>query len=159
VTTYPQIRDREQLLGDLSAALETVAALHLFFIFRLSRSDEPEARPPNATAEPLLAEAAAGLAGAIGPSASLYRPRSNELCGLVPAPLLGVEEALVSVLAIHNDAHRLSGLVAGFGAVVLPREAQTTPDAMRLADQRLTGITGDALPRPAGLRPSGSRTL
>jgi hypothetical protein len=94
----------------------------------------------DAVAELLLAEAAGSIAQAIGPRAVYYRPRRDELCGLVAGDLLGMEQTLVNVLGLHNAEYATVGLAAGFGTVIVPREARTAGDAIALADLKVVGV-------------------
>jgi GGDEF domain-containing protein len=131
---------REQLHADLEGAVEAQTPLRLFFVFRLSGVDHLNSKLGDAVAEVLLSEAANSVAVATGPRAIYYRPRRDELCGLVAGNLHGMEQALVTTLAGLNDEHRAIGLTAGFGAIILPREASTVEDAVSLADQRVAGV-------------------
>jgi hypothetical protein len=141
---------REQLLVDLDAAVEPDEKLRLYFVFRLVGTDRLHDLVGDAIAELLLYEAAGSIALAIGPRAVFYRPRRDELCGLVTGPLLGMEETLVDVLAGLNAEHSTVGLSAGFGAVILPREARTAGDAVALADQRVVGVVDRHTPVARG---------
>jgi hypothetical protein len=131
---------REQLHADLEAAVDPHTPLRLFFVFRLSGVDHLNSKVGEAVAEVLLSEAANTIAVTIGPRAIYYRPRRDELCGLVAGNLHGVEQTLVGTLARLNDEHRAIGLTAGFGAIILPREAPTVAHAVSLADQRVAGV-------------------
>jgi hypothetical protein len=137
---------REELHADLEDAVAPETPLRLFFVFRLSGVDHLNSKVGDAVAEVLLAEAATSIAVAIGPRAIYYHPRRDELCGLVAGNLNGVEQTLVTTLAQLNDEHRAIGLSAGFGAIILPREAPTVIHAVRLADQRVTGVIDRTAP-------------
>ena len=141
---------REQLLADLDAAAAPDAPLRLFFVFRLAGIDRLNTRVGNAVADVLLGETANSIAQTIGPRAIYYRPRRDEVCGLVAGQLLGMEETLVTVLARHNAEHEAIGLRAGFGAVVLPREAAGAADAVALADRRVSGVIDRRIPVARG---------
>jgi len=115
-------------------------------VFRLSGVDHLNSKVGDAVAAVLLSEAAHSIAVAIGPRAIYYRPRRDELCGLIAGNLNGVEQTLVATLARLNDEHRAIGLSAGFGAVILPREAPTVAHAVSLADQRIAGVLDRTTP-------------
>ena len=137
---------REELHADLEDAVDPETPLRLFFVFRLSGVDHLNNKVGDAVAGVLLAEAATSIAVAIGPRAIYYRPRRDELCGLVAGNLNGVEQTLVATLARLNDEHRAIGLSAGFGAIILPREAPSVIHAVSLADQRVTGVIDRGTP-------------
>jgi GGDEF domain-containing protein len=137
---------REELHADLEDAVEAQTPLRLFFVFRLSGVDHLNSKVGDAVAAVLLSEAANHIAVAIGPRAIYYRPRRDELCGLIAGNLTGVEQTLVSTLARLNDEHRAIGLSAGFGAVILPREAPSVAHAVSLADQRVAGVIDRSTP-------------
>ncbi len=137
---------REELHADLEAAVGPETPLRLFFVFRLSGVDHLNSKVGDAVAGVLLSEAAHSIAVAIGPRAIYYRPRRDELCGLVAGNLHGTEQVLVTTLARLNDEHRAIGLSAGFGAVILPREAPTVAHAVSLADQRVAGVIDRSTP-------------
>jgi hypothetical protein len=138
---------RERLLADLDAAVGSEERLRLYFVFRLAGIDRLHDLVGDAVAEVLLIEAATSIAQVIGPRATYYRPRRDELCGLVVGDdLLGIEETLVSVLGSLNAEHAAVGLHAGLGAIILPREARTAADAIALADQRVVGVSDRKTP-------------
>jgi len=137
---------REELHLDLEDAVDVQSALRLFFVFRLAGVDDLNSKVGEAVAEVLLNEAANSIAVTIGPRAIYYRPRRDELCGLVAGNLHGAEQTLVTTLARLNDEHRAIGLTAGFGAVILPREASTVDGAVSLADQRVAGVVDRSTP-------------
>jgi len=146
---------RATLLADLGSAVAADAPPQLFFVFRLTGVDGFPRRLAEAVANVLIADAARVLRGQIGPASAYYRPRRDELCGLVPGPLDGVEDALVATLATHNDEHESSGLAAGFGAVLVPREARSVAGAIQLADRRIAVLLPPREPVPRAGSPSG----
>jgi hypothetical protein len=131
---------RDDLLVDLDTAVRSDDRLRLFFVFRLAGTDRLHDLINDAVAELLLGEAANSIAQAIGPRAVYYRPRRDELCGLVAGELLDMEQTLVNVLGRHNAEYATVGLAAGLGTVVVPREARTAGDAIALADLRVVGV-------------------
>jgi hypothetical protein len=154
-----RFHNREQLHADLDDAVAAQTPLRLFFVFRLSGVDRLNSKVGDAVAEVLLSEAANSIAVAIGPRAIYYRPRRDELCGLVAGNLHGVEQTLVATLARLNDEHRAVGLSAGLGAIIVPREAPTAAHAVSLADQRVRGVVDRSTPVPRGGSARGRRGL
>src|SRR5579862_3253095 len=88
-----EIGTREELLADLEAALVDEQPVRLLVIFRLGGFEEFTrlgTRSPGA----LIREVMSYLPGSTGPSGFYYRPRKDELCGLIEGSLRDVERAL-----------------------------------------------------------------
>jgi diguanylate cyclase (GGDEF)-like protein len=85
----------------------------------------------------LLARLGGNLAGVVGSAGGAYRMGGDEFCILVNAPAPG-EGSLVDAAA-ESLCEQGRGFVvsASYGAVVLPREAHTTSEALQIGDQRL----------------------
>jgi hypothetical protein len=141
---------REQLLGDLGAAVAADQPVRLLVIFRLGGFEEFTrlgTRSPGA----LIREVMSYLPDASGPSGFYYRPRRDELCGLIEGPLRDVERALLAASTALNERLGRKGLSLGFGAAVLPDEAGDPIGALALADSRVARVSdGEPMPRGSG---------
>jgi diguanylate cyclase (GGDEF)-like protein len=131
--------NRRRLLGDLTERIATAtdarpATLALFDLdgFKLYNDSFG-----HAAGDELLARVGARLARAIGPDACAYRMGGDEFCVLVE----GNGEAGHAL--ITDAAHALAEHGEGFeigsshGVVLIPDDAGTAQDALRLADQRM----------------------
>jgi hypothetical protein len=144
------IGTREQLHGDLGAAVAPDQPVRLLVIFRLGGFEEFTrlgTRSPGA----LIREVMSYLPDASGPSGFYYRPRRDELCGLIEGPLRDVERALLAASTALNERLGRKGLSLGFGAAVLPGEAGDPIGALALADSRVARVS-DGEPMPRGSR-------
>ena len=145
------VRTREQLLIDLAAAVTPGEPVQLLVILRLGGFDDFTGRFGNGATEKLLDVVVSRLPAASGPSNFYYRPRKDELCGLIAGRLDGVEGALFAAAREISDTLGASGISLGFGTAILPHEASDAVDALALADSRVVGIPdGDPMPRSSG---------
>ena len=94
------VRTREQLLIDLAAAVTPGEPVQLLVILRLGGFDDFTGRFGNGATQKLLDVVVARLPAASGPSNFYYRPRKDELCGLIAGRLDGVFLAVGSALAV-----------------------------------------------------------
>jgi hypothetical protein len=138
---------REELLAALQTALTPEQPVRLLVIFRLGGFEEFTrlgTRSPGA----LIREVMSYLPDATGPSGFYYRPRKDELCGLIEGSLRDVERALLAASTALNERLQRKGLSLGFGAAVLPDEAGDPIGALALADSRVARVTdGEPMPR------------
>ena len=86
----------------------------------------------------LLSRLAATLARVVAPYGSCYRLGGDEFCVLAELPPDESEEDFLddTVVALSESGQGFS-VTSSLGSVRLPAEAETTTDALRLADQRL----------------------
>lgn len=85
----------------------------------------------------LLARLGGKLAAAVGSAGAAYRLGGDEFCLVAAASLDEVEQIMErasAALSEHSDGFHVS---SSFGAVLLPDEASTASEALRLADERL----------------------
>jgi hypothetical protein len=138
---------REELLAALQTALGSEQPVRLLVIFRLGGFEEFTrlgTRSPGA----LIREVMSYLPDASGPSGFYYRPRRDELCGLIEGSLRDVERALLAATTALNERLQRKGLSLGFGAAVLPDEAGDPIGALALADSRVARVSdGEPMPR------------
>ena len=90
-----EIGTREALLADLEAALAPEEPVRLLVIFRLGGFEE-FTRLGTRSPGVLIREVMSYLPEATGPSGFYYRPRRDELCGLIEGSLRDVERALLA---------------------------------------------------------------
>jgi hypothetical protein len=143
-----EIGTREQLLIDLAGAVGPGEPVRLLVVFRLGGFEEFAGRYGNGVTDELLSRVVGRLPEASGPSTFYYRPRKDELCGLVAGRLDGVEAALTAAAQEVNDTLGSQGISLGFGTAILPHEARDPIKALALADGRVIGVAdGAAMPR------------
>lgn len=118
---------------DLAAAVAPGQPARFLVVFRLGGFGYG---PTDA----LLSHIVSRLPAASGPSSFYYRPRKDELCGLIAGRLLDVEGALCAAATDASSLVASSGISLGFGTAVLPWEANNAVDALALADSRISGI-------------------
>jgi hypothetical protein len=150
--TDVHVGTRDELLTDLEAALHAEQPVRLLVIFRLGGFEEFTrlgTRSPGA----LIREVMSYLPEASGPSGFYYRPRKDELCGLIEGSVRDVERALLAASTALNERLLRKGLSLGFGAAVLPDEADDPIGALALADSRVARVSdGEPMPRGSGGR-------
>ncbi len=125
----------EDLAQDLADGLQ--AEPRLFVLFDLNGFKRYNDTFGHLAGDALLARLGRKLAEVVQPAGSAYRLGGDELCLLAPVPDDGAEpliERAVWALSEHGEAFQVS---TAYGAVLLPEEAVTTADALRVADQRL----------------------
>jgi GGDEF domain-containing protein len=143
-----EIGTREELLTDLTGAVAPGEPVRLLVVFRLGGFEEFASRYGNGATNDLLTRVVSHLPEASGPSSFYYRPRKDELCGLVAGRLDGVEAALIAAAHDVNETLGSKGLSLGFGTAILPHEAHDPISALAVADGRVIGVAdGAAMPR------------
>ena len=153
-----EIGTREQLLIDLTGAVAPGEPVRLLVLFRLGGFEEFASRYANGATDALLSRVVSRLPEASGPSSFYYRPRKDELCGLVAGRLDGVEAALTAAAQDVNETLGSKGLSLGFGTAILPYEAHDPISALAMVDGRVIGVAdGAAMPRgtAGGVLPLG----
>jgi len=143
-----EIGTREQLLIDLTRAVTPGEPVKLLVVFRLGGFEEFTGRFGNDTTAALLTHVIDRLPEASGPSSFYYRPRKDELCGLVTGRLDGVEAALAAAAKDIDETLGSHGIALGFGTAILPYEASDPIKALAVADSRIVGVAdGTTMPR------------
>jgi hypothetical protein len=143
-----EIGTRERLLADLTRAVSPGEPVKLLVIFRLGGFEEFAGRYGNDTTATLLNRVVSRLPEASGPSSFYYRPRKDELCGLVMGRLDGVEAALAAAAKDIDETLGSQGIALGFGTAILPYEARDPIEALALADSRILAVAdGVTMPR------------
>jgi diguanylate cyclase (GGDEF)-like protein len=126
--------NRRRLLADLDRALEADApmVLALFDLDGFKAYNDSFGHPAG---DALLRKLGADLLAVIGPGAGAYRMGGDEFCLLAPGPQGDAAvAAAASALTEHGEAFTIG---ASFGAVWLPAEAQSSEEALRIADRRM----------------------
>jgi GGDEF domain-containing protein len=126
---------RGQLDVDLNLALERGSAPSLLVVYDLDGTglEKPMSRVRG---EALLRELATTLKDTLGADAACYRSREVELSALIYAPLQPAMTLAKTAAAALGANPASSVPVVHFGAAVLPEEASTPLDAIKLADRR-----------------------
>lgn len=150
------IGTRQELMAELTRALAPGSSMSLLVIFRLGGLREFVAEHDEETADELVRRTSQRLVKAIGPSGVYYRPRRDELCGLIGGPLEGAKDTLYEAVMALNAERETTGITAGFGVALLPYEAADPISALQLADERLSGLVELRKPKKR-TRKSGGR--
>ena len=137
------LANRRQLDSDLKHSLRsaTHGRPHALAILDLDGFKRYNDTFGHQAGDDLLTEASARLVQAVGDRGSVYRLGGDEFCVLIE----GCRDAEEAGKLIHKAAGAMSSHQPGFtveashGHVMLPFEATTADDAMRIADQRMYG--------------------
>jgi hypothetical protein len=133
------VGSRDELIADLSAAVAPGAPERLFVVFRIEGFDHFTRRYGDGPPDALISHVLRCLPPASGPFEFYYRPRKDELCGLVSGCLDGVEGGLFEAANAVYEILGRSGISLDFGTALLPEEASDPTAALALADGRMTG--------------------
>jgi diguanylate cyclase (GGDEF)-like protein len=127
------LRNRRSLLADLDELLgREQAAPHALTLLDLDGFKAYNDAFGHLAGDELLAQLGPRLDAVVGADGRAYRPGGDEFCVLAPA---GTDvQALVAALTV-GDATCL--VTASHGTALLPAEAATPEDALRLADERM----------------------
>lgn len=137
--------NRRALASDLERALSSQSAHHALVLFDLDGFKSYNDTFGHPAGDALLERSAGALAGAPH-GGSAYRMGGDEFCLLAPLPE-GDRLALAQAVAeVGSTALSAKGeffeIGSSYGVVVLPDEATTATDAIRLADQRMYARKG-----------------
>jgi len=130
------LANRRKLLDDLDRALHDVSATTCFAVFDLNGFKQYNDSYGHLAGDALLTRLGGNLEAYIEGRGTAYRLGGDEFCLLwrrEAAPELVVEGARTA-LTEHGDGFAIN---AAYGYVVLPYEAMSAIDALRLADQRM----------------------
>jgi len=127
--------NRRKLLDDLGKSLEeeTASVLALFDLNGFKQYNDFFGHPAG---DALLARLGDRLGEALVGRGSAYRMGGDEFCVLFAADAVGavVVEVAAEALSDHGEGFAIT---AARGSVLIPAEAPTPADALRLADQRM----------------------
>jgi GGDEF domain-containing protein len=138
-----ELFDRSRLLVDLDEATDPAGPDAVLVVVRLSGFGDTSG---ESGIDPVVAQLRERFAALVGSSGTAYRTRSTELCAILDGDardLSSVLGALQDVFAA--EAEQLDVRVST-GLVELPGEAHGAPEALALADRRLTGADGQSRP-------------
>ena len=130
------LANRRKLLDDLGRVLAGDGGPACFAVFDLNGFKQYNDSYGHLAGDALLTRLGKNLARYVGQRGTAYRLGGDEFCLLwydEAGHDLVVEGASAS-LAEHGDGFVIT---SAYGSVVLPREAGTAMDALRLADQRM----------------------
>jgi diguanylate cyclase (GGDEF)-like protein len=135
-----ELRNRRALIGDLDDLLGQApgtASAHLFGLFDLDGFKAYNDSFGHPAGDALLARLGASLTASIGSLGTPYRLGGDEFCVLIP--LDGNRSSPLAETCRAALSERGEGFTVGAsaGIVILPSEARTSSEALRLADQRL----------------------
>jgi hypothetical protein len=133
------IGSRDELIGDLSAAVAPGEPERLFVVFRIEGFDHFTRHYGDGGADALVGHVLRCLPPASGPFGFYYRPRKDELCALISGCLDGVEGGLFEAANAVYETLGAWGISLDFGTAFLPEEAHDPTAALALADGRMTG--------------------
>ena len=85
----------------------------------------------------LLTRLAGKLRDAVAGTGSTYRLGGDEFCALANVSVSGIEQFLDATVTALSDTGEGFEVSAAFGCVILPDEAGSSDEAIRVADQRL----------------------
>jgi diguanylate cyclase (GGDEF)-like protein len=128
--------NRRRLVVALEDALAT-GREHLLFIYDLDGFKSYNDAFGHVAGDALLLQVGRRLADAVAPEGEAFRMGGDEFCVLAEegrARLDAWALATGQALTIHGEAFRIS---ASWGAVVLPSEASSASEALRIADRRM----------------------
>ena len=130
------LANRRKLIDDLGRALADDSGPACFAVFDLNGFKQYNDSYGHLAGDALLTRLGKNLAGHVGQRGTAYRLGGDEFC-LLSHDADGHEllvEGACGALAEHGDGFVIS---AAYGSVLLPAEADTPMDALRLADQRM----------------------
>jgi two-component system cell cycle response regulator len=126
--------NHRRLLADLEHALRGDGQ-RVLAVFDLNGFKAYNDTYGHLAGDELLGGLGRGLAEAVGPSGTAYRMGGDEFCALFDG---GAETTAFAVASAERALrHEGSGIGAAVGTVLVPDEARTLVDALRLADARM----------------------
>jgi GGDEF domain-containing protein len=149
-----EIGTRQDLMVDLTRGLAPGAPLALLVVFRLGGYADFVRRHGDEAGDDLIRRAAERISEVLVPAGIYYRPRRDEVCLLVTGPLEGVGDALFLAVAALSEERETTGIGAGFGAALLPNEADDPIGALAIADRRVSGLVERRKPFPRNVPPA-----
>jgi diguanylate cyclase (GGDEF)-like protein len=132
------LRNRRALMADLERALATSQrrpmALGVYDLDGFKQYNDAFGHPAG---DELLVRLGAGLLRAVHDIGFAYRLGGDEFCILVAAGGGDVAAIVANAGAALTDRGEAFAVGCSFGSVLVPDEADTAGDALRLADQRM----------------------
>ena len=130
--------NRRKLIADLEAVLARAdGQQRLFLLYDLNGFKHYNDSFGHPAGDALLARLAAKLELAVGEQGSCYRLGGDEFCALAVVATTGIERLLDRTTGALSESGEGFEVTTAFGCAILPEEAQSAEEALRLADQRL----------------------
>src|SRR5215210_2217951 len=130
--------NRRRLLADLEHALDrSDATQNVLVLLDLNGFKAYNDAFGHPAGDQLLSRVGGRLSAVAGGRGAAYRLGGDEFCALFDSddlPPAFLSEASAAAMRETGDGFAIS---AAFGAIMLPHEAQTASDALKLADQRM----------------------
>jgi hypothetical protein len=137
--TSTQLFDRSRLLVDLDEATDPESPDSVLVVVGLHGLGETFDEPGS---HPIVTQLRERFVAIVGGSGATYSTRSTELCAILDG---GVHDVVQVIGAIHEGFARAAARAdvrVSTGFVELPREAEGVPEALALADRRMTAADG-----------------
>jgi len=130
-----ELFDRNRLLVDLDEATDPDSPSSVLVVVGLHGLSESSAEPGS---HPIVVQLREHFGTIVGTAGATYSTRATELCAILD----GATDDVIEMLgAIHDgfagEAARVDVRVS-MGFVELPRDAEQAPEALALADRRMT---------------------
>jgi two-component system cell cycle response regulator len=126
--------NRRLLLADLDGDLTEPLALALFDLDGFKSYNDAFGHPVG---DGLLERLGRNLAAAVAPDGRAYRLGGDEFCVIVPAGGGDVEPVIAAASAALSEQGEGFSITSSWGSVLIPEEADTSAEALRLADKRM----------------------
>ncbi len=135
------LANRRSLMGDLARAATGPSPV-IFAIFDLDGFKAYNDSFGHPAGDMLLRRLGADLANAVAPQGTAYRLGGDEFCVLVPGEAKRVDVVVAAAETALSEHGEGFSITASAGTVVLPREAGSPTDALRIADARMYAAKG-----------------
>jgi GGDEF domain-containing protein len=132
-----EVRNRRDLMGDLTRSLAPGSPERVLVVFRLHGLRTLTERYGTIARDELLDEAHRLLIDEIGTAGVSYRPRHDEWCVLFDVPLDEAVRVLGAVTAALDELGEPYDVSAEAGVALLPEEAPDPISALEQADRRI----------------------
>ena len=130
--------NRRKLIVDLDQVFAHGAAeQRLFVLYDLNGFKRYNDTFGHPAGDVLLARLGAKLAAAVGEQGSSYRLGGDEFCAMAVVETSGIERFLDLTTGALAESGEGFDISSAFGCAILPEEAQSSDEALRVADQRL----------------------
>ena len=130
------LRNRRKLLADLELAVAD-GEPHTLVFFDLNGFKRYNDTFGHAAGDALLARLGGQLRTSVGRAGCAYRLGGDEFCALFSGRLGRDDESISEAAAALGDSSPAFNVSTSFGLAVLPDDATSTGDVLRLADQRM----------------------
>jgi GGDEF domain-containing protein len=132
-----EIANRQELIADLSRALEPDGRERLLMLVRLHGLPTMAERCGQAAHDRFLSQAYELLQRQVGPAGRAYTTRRDELCALLDTSLDQAIDVLDNTTSALNKLGAGDHIRADAGVALLPEEASDAVGALTRADRRI----------------------